>query len=144
MIELLEQYSILEIITFIVIIALAMKSVLTFCDWLKDRIFKFVKKEQKTTSIEDQIKSILISQKELYQQIEQINGTIQILVKSDKDDIKSFITKEYHNFTIQGWIDDYSLDCIEKRFEHYKDEGGNSFIEQLMKEIRKLPHQPPK
>ena len=43
----------------------------------------------------------------------------------------------------QEWIDDYSLDCIERRYKHYIDEGGNSFIGQLMIEIRKLPHQPP-
>ena len=40
----------------------------------------------------------------------------------------------------QEWIDDYSLDCIERRYKHYIDEGGNSFIGQLMIEIRKLPH----
>ena len=36
-------------------------------------------------------------------------------------------------------IDDFSLDCIEKRFAHYQDEGGNSFIAALMAEIRALP-----
>jgi hypothetical protein len=67
-----------------------------------------------------------------------------MLIESDKDDIKSFITKEHHYYVEQKkWIDKFSLDCIEKRYKHYKDEGGNSFIEDLMGELRKLPKQPP-
>jgi hypothetical protein len=38
-------------------------------------------------------------------------------MKSDKDSIKAFITKEHHYFCYEkGWIDDYNLDCLEKRF----------------------------
>lgn len=73
------------------------------------------------------------------------NESLQMLIASDKDDIKSFIVREYHYFTEEkGWIDDFSLDVLEKRYSHYKAEGGNSFIEELMDEIRKLPHKPPK
>ena len=44
-------------------------------------------------------------------------------MNSDKDAIKAFITREHHYFCYQKkWIDDYSLDCIEKRYEHYKEE----------------------
>ena len=65
---------------------------------------------------------------------------IETLIESDKDDIKAYITKEHHYFVYQkGWIDDYSLDCIERRYDHYVAEGGNSFIKGLMEEIRNLP-----
>jgi hypothetical protein len=67
-----------------------------------------------------------------------------ILIESDKDDIKAYITREYHYFVEEKkWIDKFSLDCIEKRYAHYVDEGGNSFILDLMNELRKLPKQPP-
>jgi hypothetical protein len=42
----------------------------------------------------------------------------------------------------KGYIDDYCLDCLEKKYKHYVKEGGNSFIESLMKEIRNLPRTP--
>ena len=42
-----------------------------------------------------------------------------------------------------GWIDDFSLDCLERRYQHYADEGGNSFIEGFMEELRALPKQDP-
>lgn len=56
-----------------------------------------------------------------------------MLIDSDRDDIKSYITREHHYFCYQkGWIDDFSLDCCERRYKHYSDEGGNSFIGQFM------------
>ena len=62
----------------------------------------------------------------------------------DKDDIKAWITQQHHYFCYElKCIDDFSLDCIEKRFKHYQDENGNSFVENLMNELRTLPKQPP-
>ena len=76
--------------------------------------------------------------------VEGIATQINALIDSDKDDIKSFIVKEHHHFCYnQGWIDDYSMDGIEKRFKHYQDEGGNSYIEELMRDLRQLEHRPP-
>ena len=43
-------------------------------------------------------------------------------------------------FMEKGSIDYQSLDVLEHRFKHYVDEGGNSFIEDLMKDLRKLPN----
>jgi hypothetical protein len=42
-----------------------------------------------------------------------------------------------------GWIDDYSMECCERRYQHYKDEGGNSFIKGFMEDLRALPKKPP-
>ena len=143
MLELLQNYTVAEIISFIILLSLAIKAIISFLDWAKERLFKFFRKEEKGNSLDDTLSKIIESQEQLSKEIKKINDTINILIHSDKDDIKSFITKEYHHFMAQGQIDDYSLDCIEKRYRHYIDEGGNSFIGQLMIEIRKLPHQPP-
>lgn len=77
--------------------------------------------------------------------LKNLSAKIDLLIDSDKDDIKSYITREHHYFCYKlGYIDDFSLDCIEKRFKHYSDEGGNSFIENFMKDLRALPIQSPK
>jgi hypothetical protein len=77
------------------------------------------------------------------QYIRDLSAKIDMLIDSDKDDIKSYITREHHYFCYQkGWIDDFSLDCCERRYQHYSDEGGNSFIENFMEELRALPKQP--
>lgn len=142
MLELLQHYTVAEIISFIILLSLAIKAIISFLDWAKERLFKFFRKEEKDNSLDGTLSKIIESQEQLSKEIKKMNDTVEILIHSDKDDIKSFVTKEYHHFMAQGWIDDYSLDCIERRYTHYVDEGGNSFIGQLMTEIRKLPHQP--
>lgn len=151
MIELLEQYSITEIIIFIVLLSSSFKGMVTFWEWLIGWLRKQFQKNQDdinqkltiNTEIQnnfEQIKEVARKQDELIAQINTIQKTVDLLIHSDKDDIKSWITKEHHYFCYeQKFIDDYSLDCIEKRFTHYQEEGGNSFIEELMKELRALP-----
>ena len=39
--------------------------------------------------------------------------------------------------------DDYTMDVLEKRYVHYKDEGGNSYAAHLMADLRELPKNPP-
>lgn len=155
MLDLLKNYSIEEIIIFIVLLALAVKEVINFFDWASSRIkTKYTKQsvEEKTiTEVKTQIKE-LSTQLETYvnslnnyieeghRSQQELQNSIVLLMESDKDDIKSWITEKHHYFCYEkGYIDDYSLDCIEKRFKHYKDEGGNSFVEDLMDDLRHLP-----
>lgn len=155
MLDLVSKYSLSEIVTFLVIICLAIKGFFTFWDWavarLKKTFNKETQQETKMVAVQEQInqcianfKKISENQERLEQQIVALTEKINSLLDSDRDDIKSFITKEHHYFCYEKkWIDDYSLNCLEKRYDHYVDEGGNSFIKGLMDEIRELPKQPP-
>ena len=88
--------------------------------------------------------NLKISQEETDNVLQKLSEKINILIESDRDDIKSYITREHHYFCYKvGWIDDFSLDCIEKRYKHYIDEGGNTFVEDLMNELRALPKKAP-
>lgn len=148
MLELLSTFSIAQIMIFIVLLAIAFKKVSDFIDWLQSKLSK---RDKKTHSEEDWKKEVKTQMNEFKVSLAEIKDAqketakkVDILMESDKDDIKAFITREHHYFCYQkGWIDDYSLDCLERRFTHYKQEKGNSFIEQLMNEIRALPKQPP-
>lgn len=127
--DLLTNYSMSEIVIFFIAFAVAFKEVIEFLDWLKKRKDSLIDNEENKKKI---LKAI--------SEIESIKQTLDILIQSDKDDIKSWITEKHHYYVYEKrYIDDYSLDCIEKRFKHYVDEGGNSFIEDLMNEIRALP-----
>lgn len=155
MLELLNNYSVSEILTFLIIFALALKSVVSFWDWGISRIKQVFNKETSKQKEKDLIQErldkgnsnfevLFDSQTKQNEKIEKLMDMMNTLIESDKDDIKSFITREHHYFCYQkGWIDDYSLDCIEKRYRHYIKEGGNSFTKGLMEEIRKLPKCPP-
>jgi len=167
MVELLTTYELSEILIFIVLLAVAFKGVSSFIDWARDKRKKITLKEmqpdelakqiaQETKERDKQIQELRIQREkegaELRQQIvgiaaqvSNLTDKINLLVESDKDDIKAFITREYHYFCEQkGWIDDYSMDCIERRYSHYVEEKGNSFVKHLMEQLRALPRKPPK
>lgn len=155
MIELLSKYSLTEIIIFVVLFSLAVKGLITFYDFIVERINKVlgkkIKKEKEKSEIEERLDGLenkiseLNADHEMYKEsIANICDKINLLISSDKDDIKSFITEKHHYFCYEkGWIDNYSLDCIEHRYEHYVSEGGNSFVHTLMEELRALPKENP-
>ena len=149
--NLLTQYSLTEILVFLFVLITALKTTLTSVEWLWERISRIFKKQQQDVEHqEDFTKYVQESEKqikELYElhskteaNLNKIIDSIQLLINSDKDDIKAWITEKHHYYCYEKrHIDDYSLDCIEKRYAHYKNEGGNSFVEDLMKDIRRLP-----
>lgn len=155
MLELLGTYSLTQIITFIVLLAIATKEGITLVIWFKDLFKKKINDDMKNTvatkkqneqidKIKENMQILLDSQEKIFKEMELFKQQLKMIIESDKDDIKSWITEKHHFYCFEKkWIDDYSMDCIEKRYGHYKDEGGNSFIEELMNELRNLPKMPP-
>ena len=137
MLSLLNNYSLTEITIFIVTLAFAIKGIVDFCDWAKKRIKEPIDK----TYSEKEVRTKMLNTLESHnQQIEKMSKAIDILIASDKDDIKSWITEKYHYFCYElGYIDDYNYQCIEARYKHYKEEDGNTFIDSFMEDIRALP-----
>lgn len=145
--ELLQTYSIEQIIIFIVILAIAVKSCIDFFDWVKNRFDGMIKNKERKNKVDKveqrhirDMETLMKIQDEQNKAIDELTKSVNLLLVSDKDEIKAWITEKHHYFVYElKYIDDYSLDCIEKRFAHYQDEGGNSFIEDLMNDIRSLP-----
>lgn len=154
MAEFLQSYSLSEILIFLVMFAVAFKGVVSFFDWGIERLRKVFKKEQQKEDVHNslkeainntniQIKDLVGSQNEMVRELKDIKLNIQLLAEADQADIKAWITEKHHHFCYEKkYIDDYNLDCIEKRYHYYQLEGGNSFVADLMKEIRALPKQP--
>ena len=155
MLELLGTYSLTQIVTFIILLAIAVKEGITLVIWFKDFFKKKFNNDMKNTvatkerneqicKIKEDMQTLIDSQEKIFKEIESFKQQLEMIIESDKDDIKSWITEKHHFYCYERkWIDDYSMDCIEKRYGHYKDEGGNSFIEELMNELRNLPKTPP-
>ena len=147
MTELITNYSWSEIVLFVIAFSAAIKGVVTFWDWGKDRLKKVYDKEDKIEEIKrliventKQMNEFSNIQNQTIDEIQHLKDNIASLTASDKDDIKAWITEKHHHFCYDvKSIDDYSLDTIEKRYRHYVKEGGNSFIENLMMELRALP-----
>ena len=150
MIQLLRNYSLEQVLILIVFAAIAFKQLITFFDWAIDKLRKKFKKQQQPESISLKLNSAIEQQdKEIIElkedvqniqtSIERLEKNIAMLISSDRDAIKAWITAQHHHFIEKGGIDYYSLDCIAKRYEHYKDEGGNSFVDDIMEELNSLP-----
>ena len=71
--------------------------------------------------------------------VDRVEQSMDILLTSDKLDIKAYITEQYHYYMPKGYIDEEVMDLLEQRFDVYKKEGGNGFAERMMKELRELP-----
>ena len=140
LIQLLKQFDITTFLTFIIVLALATKGVIIFFDWVKERLMKMFNKQTKKQRQIEQLQQQEKSIKEVKNDMESIQSKMNLLIESDKDDIKAWITEKHHFYCYQQkYIDDYTLDCLEKRFSHYEVEGGNSFVHNLMEELRALP-----
>ena len=140
MTQLFTHYSVSEIILFIIIFAVAVKKLIDFADWAKTRAKQAVKQAEKPSYLEQAIKRHDDELSDIKKELSDIKELVNLLIQSDKDDIKQSITQAHHYFCYKlKSIDDYSLDCLEKRYSHYTEEGGNSFVETLIQELRALP-----
>ena len=96
MLELLQQYSIKEIIIFVIVLAAAIEGIISFWDWGVIRLRKIFNKEtneerrqeeinNKLENDNRRINALIDSQKELQLLIEGIATQINTLIDSDKD-----------------------------------------------------------
>jgi hypothetical protein len=67
---------------------------------------------------------------------------IRRLEDSDKLTIKTYIKEQHAIWMRKGYIDSQVLELLEERFKIYREEGGNSWAEKLMNEMRALPFNP--
>lgn len=132
MLELLSTFSAEQIILFLILLAFASKELINLWDFFKQKInFGFDMKKGKEIST-----NIL---KDLVQKVENISTRLDLLTESDKDDIRGWIVERYHYYkNIDIPIDSFTMDTIERRYQHYRDEGGNSYITDIMEELRDM------
>lgn len=150
MIQLLTNYSLGQIFLFVVFAAIAFKQIITFLDWCQVKIKTKVHKEEQPENIaqqlhesieqrKEQIDLLKDNQQKIEKSIQELNQKLNMLIISDRDSMKAWLTAQHHHFVEKGSIDYYSLDCISKRYTHYKEQGGNTFIDDLYAEINDLP-----
>lgn len=142
MLALLKSYSVGEIFIFIVVLALAVKEAISlyqyFAKGISDNFDKKYKKQETLNSLSEKISQLTIMVKQLQENNEQQNKKIENLTDSDVQDIRSWIVQQHHACQQGKRLDSFEMDCIEKRYACYDKEGGNSYIHNLVEEIRKM------
>lgn len=141
---LLTNFEIVDIILIVFLVALAIKEVWSLIKWFKNEGKDRLNKEKEQEEQENKIKTINNKQENIEKDLGNIHRLVEMLITANKNDIKAWITDKYHILMDKEWVDDYELDCLERRYSDYLQMGGNSYIEDLMNDIRKLPKHPPK
>lgn len=151
MFDFFNTYSLSDIIIFLVLLAGAMMGMGKFFEWLFGSLKKvfdkdYLDKERQQvcqtrfTNLEGGYEKLQDSINHIIKQNDDMAMEITALTESDKDAIKAYIVERHHHFRyFTGWIDEHSLDTIERRWSRYKLNGGNSYVDGLMNELRHLP-----
>jgi len=155
LLELLKAYSVEQILIFCVMLLFAIKSAVDFVDWGREKYNKRFNKdhsalekeedaEEKYNELKDQLDTLISFSQRIENRMENMDSQLIQLTQSDMHDIKSWMVEKHHQLIEAGWVDDFTMDTIEKRFDDYKKENGNSYVEGLVNEMRALPHHPSK
>lgn len=81
----------------------------------------------------DEIK--LISEK-----VSEISQSIPMLIESDVESFRAYLIETYERCKLTNSINIYTLQTLSKRFENYRREGGNTWAEALIGEIKSFEH----
>lgn len=140
---LLEQFDIKTIFIILLLTFFAIIEIMRGVDYLRSKEEDKKKEEQDEEKRLSNLERLEKNNEDTIQQVrcdvEEIKQNVNLLITSDKDDIRAWITDKYHYFIQLGHIDDFTLDCLERRFKSYKQEGGNTYVDSMMEELRRLP-----
>ena len=87
----------------------------------------------------DRIKLLEDNLQELTKLAASTQKQTDMLTRSDKLNIKAWIKEQHEKWMQLQCIDSQSLELICDRYDIYKEEGGNSWAEKLVNEIKALP-----
>lgn len=139
-----ENYSFAESFIFIITILIGAKILSSLFEWVYETLDKyFLNKTQKNEVIEDlkqEQKNVVTELKKINEKLSTVEEQIRIVTNRLQENSKSYIIDKHHYFCHQiKAIDDFSLQSLEIRYMYYKSEGGDTYIDGLMQEVRELP-----
>jgi hypothetical protein len=147
---LLEQYSIESTFLLIILVLIAVKFLGELFDYFRDRVGQRYEeatrakkdKEEVLEKIEELQKGIIEVKEHLVDldlKIAEINQEMSIHKKHLIENTRvNFLNAHAKYVYEQKQIDDATLQNLQHLYVSYKEDGGNGFVDQLMKEIESL------
>ena len=148
---LFTHLSVEEVIILVIVMVLAIKSVWSAAEWIWNKIkakLDITNNQDKwaqhiTTSLDNldkKIDNLELQNQKTHEEQEYIKDNLKLVQERLQENTRSFLIDTHHKYCYQlKSIDDLTLQSVERRYLFYKTAGGNSFIDGLMEEIRKLP-----
>lgn len=136
MVQFFQNYTIEATLVFLFMLGVALKQGLELVQYFRnkavDQVDRVRDREQGFTRALEQIAT-------QNSQLMKINEKIDALLASDKDAIKSWIVIFYKQYKEDpSKLDSMQMDLLERRFAHYIKLGGNSYVDNLMQELREI------
>ena len=98
-------------------------------------------------ALEKQIKEQMKKYEETFDDIKKtlknMDEKTTLIIESDKEGIKSYITDKYYQAINDKYIELHVLQALELRYEKYLQENGNTYVGRLMAQLRQMPNTPP-
>ena len=150
-VTLLTQHSVEELILLIIIILFCLKALNELGSYFYNRFKQHfgIKNEKDAweknllNKIENIFKEIEILKEqnlETHKHQKEIDATIALVQERLQENTRSYLIDAHHKFCYDvRAIDDLNLQAMERRYLYYKTAGGNSFVDNLMDEVRALP-----
>lgn len=112
-----------------------------------DDVWNAIKESQRESkesikSLETHLKSCDESINDINRRIGALEKKTNLLLDSDKEGIKSFIIDKYFKAVEDKYISIHTLERVEKRYDKYLKENGNTYVGKLMASLRKMPNEP--
>lgn len=130
--QLLSTYAVGDILIIIITLGVFIFGIIKGWSFLKDEKNKFISDENKKIEAYERID-------ELERQNQSQQKDIDSLLESDNIQLQGEILKQYKEAMEKGHIDLNTLDYIENCFKIYEGRGGNSFVHDIIIDVRKLP-----
>lgn len=93
--------------------------------------------EERFEADEQKIDQLIQERSELLESLDSIKQCLEWMNESDNLNIKYIIKRSWEQTVVEGKpLDIYEFDLLEHRYAVYKMRGGNSWAENLMKDIR--------
>ncbi len=94
---------------------------------------------EKQENAKDTMVQMEKSMQSVLMELKDIDKKLSLLQVSNRDSIKSWILMSYRKYKEDNTqLDNMQMDLLERRYQHYKDQGGNSYIDEIMEELRTI------
>lgn len=148
---LFTQYSVGELIILVILIAFILKTLNELGSYFYKKAKNYFgiqnDKEKWQTGVIDSLQNIKEDMQTLREQNElthsrqkEMETSIALIQERLQENTRSYLIDAHHKFCYEiHAIDELNLQAMERRYLYYKTAGGNSFIDNLMDEVRMLP-----
>lgn len=107
---------------------------------IKDLEEKANERGARLEKVEKYVENDFQRDKELQEHNERMQQMCKKVQARLQDDTRWAFKDAYNYYYIkEKKIDSNSLEALEKKYEHYKEAGGNSFVDNIIEKIRELP-----